>query len=340
MRRLALLSLWVSLACACHARGARREALLFTLEDPRGDDVGDGDLRYPQRPDMGPGSLDLLSLSARAERGGTIFEATLARPIAMPARGHTVDPSGTTQADIARYGFYTFNLDVYVDTDGVAGSGRTDTLPGRQLTLAPRSAWEKVILLTPRPYEARDVLRKLWAQGAREAFQKEHGGVSEANARTLDEQVERALAERVFFPTRIRVSGSRVFFFVPEDFLGGTAQPTWGYAVAVTGASLQRRVELPAFLGGSAEAREGLMLLGIRPGGGSVHFGGGRLGDPGQSPVVDLMVPEGVQQREVLGPKPLPWPAVVPAVPSSPLPQAPDAGGPTGEGGAPGSGGL
>jgi hypothetical protein len=350
-RRLALLSLLAALASACHARGTRREALLFTLEDPRGDDVGDGDLRYPLRPDMGPGSLDLVSLSARAERGGTTFEATFARPIAVPGRGHTVDAAGTTLADLARHGFYTFNLDIYVDTDRVVGSGRTDTLPGRHLTLAPGSAWEKVILLSPRPYEARDVLRALWQRSARGEFQKQHGGIGEANARMLDEQVERALEERVFFPTRIHASGSTVSFFVPGDFLGGVAQPTWGYSVAVTGASLNRRLDLPTLLGGNGEAEEGLMLLGIRPGGGTTSFGGGRMGDPEQSPVVDLMVPEGSRQQEVLGPKPSPWPAVVPAAPAelaptaegpgpAPLPQAPDAGGPAGEGGAPGSSGL
>src|SRR6185503_2147410 len=126
---------------------------------PRGDDHGDGDLRYPLREELGPGSMDLLLLVAYPEDDGTRFEATFARPIAKPQAGRTVDIAGETQAQRARFGFYTFNLDLYVDTDRVLGSGRTDTLPGRNLTLAPGSAWEKVILLTPRPYDARDELR-------------------------------------------------------------------------------------------------------------------------------------------------------------------------------------
>lgn len=333
LRRLSLPLLLAALAGACHARGTRGDTLLFTLEDPRGDDHGDGELRYPLREDLGPGSLDVLSFRAYAERGGTRFEATFARPIPKPPR-RTVDAAGATVADLARHGFYTFNLDVYVNTDRAEGSGRTETLPGRNLGLAPGSAWEKALVLTPRPYEARELLRKLWRQAARAEAQRQQGPLSESAARAVDEQVERQLAAQVFFPTIIHVVGPTVSFFVPEDFLGGQAQATWGYAVAVTGASLERRVEMPAFLGGvTAPPPQGMMVLGIGPGVSHERFGGGRLGDPSQSPVVDLLVPEGVRQEEVLAPQARPWPAVVPASPT--LPQAPDAGGPAGQGDAP-----
>jgi len=337
LRRLSLLLLLATCASAC--RGTRGDTQLFSLEDPRGDDHGDGALRYPLRQDLGPGSLDLLSFRAYAESGGTRFEATFAQPIPVPQR-RTVDAAGTTLADMARHGFYTFNLDVYVDADRTEGSGRMDTLPGRQLTLAPGSAWEKAIVLTPRPYEARDVLRKLWRDTALAEAQRQNS-LSESAVRALEEQVERQMAERVFFPTRIRVFGPSVSFFVPESFLGGQAQPSWGYAVAVTGATLDRRVELPTLLGNmTAPAAQGLMVLGIGPGVSHERFGGGRLGgSTAQSPVVDLLVPEGVRQDEVLGPQAPGWPAVVPAPPAPPseLPQTPDASGAAGQGDAPGA---
>ncbi len=334
LRRLFPSLLLAILAGACHARGSR-ESLLFSLEDPRGDDHGDGELRYPLRQDFEPGSLDLVSLSAQAESGGTRFEATFARPIVKPQRGRTIDAAGTTMADVARLGFYTFNLDIYVDTDRVEGSGRTDTVPGRNLTLAPGSAWEKLILLSPRPYESRDMLRQLWGRDARVEAGRQ-GPVSESAARALDAQVERQVEERVFFPTRIRVFGNTVSFFVPDGFLGGRAQPSWGYAVAVTGATLDRRVELPSAFGSvTAPGEQGVLALGIGPGVSRERLGGGRLGDPNQSPIVDLMVPEGVRQEEVLGPKGPAWLAVVPASPV--LPQAPDAGAPGGQGDAPGT---
>ena len=54
---------------------------IFTLSDPKGDDHGDGTLHYPLRPDMQPGDLDLVQLSAFAQSGGTVFEATFARSV-------------------------------------------------------------------------------------------------------------------------------------------------------------------------------------------------------------------------------------------------------------------
>ena len=312
LRRLCLLVLWVSCVSACAARGVRGGTPLFSLEDPRGDDHGDGELRYPLSEDFEAGSLDLLSFKAFTESGGTRFEATFARPIAKP-QFRTVDSAGTTLADQARLGFFTFNLDVYVDEDRREGSGRTDTLPGRFLTLAPGSAWERVILLCPRPYEARDVLRKLWREAALAKAQTQ-GALSESAVKALEDQVEQRLQTQVFFPTRVHVFGPTVSFFVPDAFLGGPASRSWGYAVAVTGATLERRVDLPNFLNKISPHEEGLMVLGIGPGLSRERFGGGRLGgSTPQSPVVDLLVPEGVKQETVLGPEAPGWPAVVPA---------------------------
>lgn len=335
-RSTLLLALGAVLASACLTRGTRGDTPLFTLADPRGDDHGDGDLRYPLRDDLPRESLDLLLLVAYAEEDGTRFEATFARPIIKPQSGRTVDIAGETQAQRARFGFYTFNLDLYVDTDRVPGSGRTETLPGRNLTLAPGSAWEKVILLTPRPYEARDQLRASWLKAAREERQRQQGALGEAAQREVNTAVEGELASRVFFPTRVRVTGATVEFFVPNGFFGGgPARPEWGYAPAVTGASIENKVNLPAFL--RQESPPTLMALPIGPGESRERFGGGRLGDPGQSPVVDLMVPEGITQEQVLGPNAPPWPAVVPAGAAAPGP-APDAATPD-AGPAPGASG-
>ncbi|MFL5357029.1 glucodextranase DOMON-like domain-containing protein [Archangium sp.] len=332
LRRFSPLLLLAALASACHG-GTRGGSPLFTLEDPRGDDHGDGELRYPLRDDLPAGSMDLLSFRAWPESGGTRFEATFARPIPVPQR-RTVDSAGTTLADQAKLGFYTFNLDVYVDEDRQEGSGHTGTLPGRNLSLAPGSAWEKALILTPRPYEARDVLRKLWRDTAVAEAQRQQGAVSESAVHALEAQVEQRMEAQVFFPTRVRVFGPTVSFFVPDSFLGGPAKASWGYAVAVTGATLERRVELPTLLGGmTAPPAQGMMVLGIGPGVSKERFGGGRVGGTSQSPVVDLLVPEGVRQEDVLGVNAPGWPAVVPA--PAALPQAPEAGGPGGQGDAP-----
>lgn len=337
--RLPALVLAVALAGACHSRGSRSDTRLFTLKDPGGDDHGDGELRYPLRPDMTRGDLDLLEVAAFDQEGGTTrFEVTFARPIARPTHSRTLDIGGGTLADLARHGFYAFNVDVYVDTDRVPDSGLTESAPGRGLVLDSRFAWDRVILLMPRPYEARELLRKHWRELALKDYQQKHGPVGERKEGELREEAEQAMDARVFFPTRIKVSGSRISFEVPNSFLGGPARPEWGYAVAVTGASVERRVSLGGLFGGNDVPAQGLMSLKIVPGVSNEHFGGGRRGDPGQSPVVDLLVPPGVAQEEVLGPSKALWPAVIPARSAEVAPApAPPEEGPASPPGAPAS---
>ncbi|WP_158623369.1 glucodextranase DOMON-like domain-containing protein [Corallococcus sp. CA053C] len=333
---------------ACSGARTHEDALLFRLEDPTGDDHGDGELVYPRRPDLGRGDLDVVAVAAFAEEGATRFEVTFAHPIAKPSRAQAVDIGGSTVADRARHGFYTFNVDLYVDTDRVTGSGRTDTLPGRQLTLAPDSAWEKAVVLTPRPYEAREALRKHWREGTLRAYEQKTGPIGGKVEAELNARAEAELAAQVFFPTLIQVSGRTVMFQVPDSFLGQHAQKDWGYGVAVTGASIDRRVSLGGVFGGVTEGGPTLMAMDIAPGEPlNDRFGGGRKGDPSQSPVVDLLVRPGDSQEAVLGPAKPAWSTVVPSGRAAAVPEvapaaAPveDAGGPEASPAAPVSGGA
>ncbi|HLL55337.1 MAG TPA: glucodextranase DOMON-like domain-containing protein, partial [Myxococcaceae bacterium] len=147
------------LSWACVAAAAEPPPL-FTLTDPRGDDRGDGALVYPLRDDLRPGDLDLLSVSARPEADGTLFELVFARPIQKPG-ARLIDAVGATVESVAKLGFYNFNVDLYVDMDRVEGSGLTSTVPGRMAEVDPAHAWEKAIVLTPRPYDARAALRRM-----------------------------------------------------------------------------------------------------------------------------------------------------------------------------------
>jgi hypothetical protein len=269
---------------------------------------------------MHRGDLDLLSLSARpAERDGTLFEATFARAIMQPD-GRAIDIAGTPLESLAKHGFYTFNIDVYIDEDRVEGSGRTDTLPGRKAEIEPASAWEQAVVLAPRPIEARNQLVKLWVAAARREREARKETLDTQEARALQSGVEREVDARVFFPTRIRVTGPRVEFFVPGSFFGGNvASPTWSYVVAVTGADITHKFDVPALLGRDPGPDEGLMMLGIGPGYSLEHFGGGRELDPLQPPLVDIIVPPGRTQEQVLRRtssdkgRPVRLPGVVPA---------------------------
>jgi hypothetical protein len=274
-------------------------AVLFTLEDPAGDDVGDGSLLYPLRNDLGPGELDLRSLTASADNGGTMFEATFAQPIRRPDR-RAIDAGGGTLDSIATLGFYTFNIDIYIDTDRGAQSGRAALLPGRVAEAAPGSGWERVICLTPRPYLAQGQLARIETRAAERELRATAPRVDDADVEALRAKVTATVNSRAFFPVRVMIAGASVRFFVPASFLGGPAKDTWGYIVAVSGAELEERLDLRATLRIGETAAERLMILPIAPGRRRESFGGGRQDDPLQPPLVDVIVPVGTAQETVL----------------------------------------
>lgn len=296
MHKVFVLSLLLLLAVAPAFAGKA----IFTLADPRGDDHGDGNLVYPLNDELDPGDLDLLSLTAEAEGDGTRFEATFAKPVRVPGR-QVIDDLGTSLETIARFGFYTINLDVYIDTDRVPGSGAVATLPGRLATVDPGSAWEKAIVLTPRPHEARGELKRMMTRAIKDEMRKEDSRLEEEEADSMRAQIPGDVEERIFFPTKVKVRGNRISFFVPGTFLGGPAKESWSYVVAVSGANVLQSFDINRALGRQTEQEEALMILPISPGKWTDRFGGGRENAAIQPPLVDIVVPEGRKQENVLG---------------------------------------
>ncbi|MEM8993553.1 MAG: glucodextranase DOMON-like domain-containing protein [Acidobacteriota bacterium] len=287
---------------------------IFKLEDDRGDDHGNGLLQYPGRTEFEKGDLDLLSLKAIDGKDGTWFEATFARPIKQPHPG-AIDELGTGLSDIARYGFYTFNIDIYIDTDGTENSGAVAMLPGRKAVLDDQNGWEKAIILTPRPNAIRSELRQLMVKGyeqhqrdlaAAEADRREAEtgelALSEPvpSRKQLSAQIGPQIDERIFFPKLVRVRGQEVRFFVPDRFLRGPAKADWGYTVTVTGASLGQSFDFSATIGLADETRTNLGAIPVSPGRWKDRFGGGRDDSALQPPIVDMLLPEGEKQESVL----------------------------------------
>ncbi len=320
-RRVTLVALLVAggavLGIASFAMAAEGR-LIFTITDPKGDDYGDGTLMYPLRTDMQPGDLDLVALSAYAQAGGTVFEATFARAVRAPAR-RTIDQVGTTLDKIAKLGFYEFNIDVYIDTDRIPASGSTQTLPGRRAAIAPANAWEKAICLTPRPYDAQDMLKAIYVREGKLEIRRRQGSVSSADVDGISAGVARDVAASVFFPTVVSVSGRSIRFFVPESFLGGPAKDTWSYVVGISGANIEPKVDLAAIIGLEGRTSPGLMIIPILPGKGFDNFGTDREGDDLQPTLVDITVPPGTTQEAVLKDynlaegRPVQLPGIVPA---------------------------
>lgn len=295
--RFTPLSLTAALLLALLAAPPAFGKTIFTLSDPRGDDHGDGNFIYPLNEELDPGDLDLISLTARGANNGTWFEATFAQPIRQPDT-EVLDDLGTSLKSVARHGFYTLNLDIYIDTDRQPASGAVAMLPGRFANVDRAHAWERAVILTPRPHEARGELKRMLMRKLNQELSDEDSKMDRGTAEELREQIPGDVESRIFFPSQIRVRGNKVSFFVPDSFLGGPAQDTWSYVVAVSGANVLQTFDLGRVLGRSDDKEESLMILPISPGKWSDRFGGGREAAPNQPPLVDVLVPKDERSQE------------------------------------------
>lgn len=290
-------ALMTALALLTPVAEARHADTIFVLEDARGDDHGNGTLVYPLNQDYARGDLDIVSFAARRVTGGTLFEAEFARPIRAPQR-QTIDNIGTQVTDVARLGFYNLNLDIYIDKDRVRGSGGTQMLPGRQAAIDPSHAWDQAVIVTPCPNQVRDALqrdmRRQIAERAREAGDEEGSFEAQYKSRVPGE-VER----RIYFPNRVRVRGSKMSVFVPDEFLGGAARDDWSYVVAVSGADLTQSTQAAARLG-FGDVSESLMVLPVGIGKSTTFFGGREEGQRLYPALVDILVPRSVEQEKLL----------------------------------------
>lgn len=268
MRRLLFFAL---LFQALSAWAAERH--IATLTDPTGDDNGDGTLVYPQRSDFQPGDLDLTSLRISRDGDAYRFAASFRNPIRDPA---TVagDFGAEPMANFARLGFYSFNLDIYIDQDRLHGSGNTLSLPGRKVRLDEANAWEKAIILTPRPELMRQQLIDTLVESER--------GRSRAD-------VTASVDRSIHFVTRARVQARTVTFDVPASFLaGGRPDTEWAITAFVTGAKTRIEADVSIF-GATGSPLERLQLGVMQPTSGRPRDTFGYSGDRVPSPVVDLL---------------------------------------------------
>ena len=258
---------------------------LATISDPTGDDRGDGLLVYPQRSDFNLGDLDLLQLKISRDENGFWFEAMFRNPIRDPV-GVMDAVSSESLTNFARKGFYQFNLDVYVDTDRIKGSGNSFTLPGRHVKIDPEYAWEKAVILTPRPELMRQQLL---------------AALTEQYPERTKAETEASVDQSIFFPTRIRVRGKSVSFFVPAGFFAGSNGTDWAVTALVTGALTTIPADLTLFPSAKTPL-ERLQLGVMQP---EEGHPGDTFGYAGvmPSPVVDMLSPSADQQMRQLAAK-------------------------------------
>jgi carbohydrate-binding DOMON domain-containing protein len=174
----------LALAGAAHADGVK-------FMDPAGDDKGPGNYIYPTDAAYAPGSFDLIEFEVTGGNNPD-FKVTMNQRLD--------DPWGMG------VGFATQMIFIFIDKDGVAGNGHTDSLPGLNIAFAPESAWEKVVILSPQP--ASRVGAEIKTKAA-------------------------AMAGDIVVPRRTSGAGRTISGKVKLVDLGGGDPATWGYQVVV-----------------------------------------------------------------------------------------------------------
>jgi len=177
-------------------------ALPIVLEDPRGDGDGPGTYLMPRGRPFQRGAFDLVRVTLTPQGDDVLIEIELAgrAPVAREARA----------AREARGDFLLLQVDLYVDTDRVPGSGHTRTFPGRRVLVDPADAWERGIVITDLP--------------GRVATGLQHADLDLAGAILVTEP--------------LRVAGRTVVARVPTSAFGGELSPDWGYTVVTASLTL------------------------------------------------------------------------------------------------------
>ncbi len=271
---------------------------LFTIADPRGDDHGGGEIVYPGRSDFEKGDLDILALSADAVEDGTWFEARFANRIRSPKDKISYD--NTRLTTLVHEDFYTINLEIYIDTDAVPHSGNTEVMPGRKAVVAGECAWEKAVIVTPRPQVAETLLREFLVKVRKEAFKAEHGRIPKEETKKIKKSVKEEVGEQFFFSNRIEVWGRSMRFFVPDDFLGSQPKDHWRYVAVVTGADPEPTMDISINVL-NYKRTSPLMMIPVESGRSRDVFGLESGADPEQPPIIDLLLPTTGLQRRLLG---------------------------------------
>ena len=297
MIRLRPLGRWILSAATLlgSTAGAAAAERLLSLDDIKGDDVGNGSLIYPNRDDMQQGDLDLVRVSAEKRSDGVWFVVEMAQAIRSPV-GRVTELGQTPIERLARNGFYTFNVDIYVDTDRIAGAGETVAVPGRGVAVDRNFAWEKAIVLTPRPDIARTMMQMHFDEQFEAELRAEKGRTSKEDLKDVEGRSEKRVNDLYFFPTRVRVSGRQVEFHVPTEFLGGVPEASWAYTVLVTGAELEQTGR-PGNLG---SRRPTMMTMNVARGVRWSQWGIRGDADEATPPVIDLLSPDPDVQPTVL----------------------------------------
>lgn len=169
-----------------------------SFSDPKGDDKGPGEYVYPTDAVYKKGSFDLTGLQVKEKGGDIEIEISIDAPF--------TDPWDSAKWPAPGNGFSLQMFQVYVDSDGKAGSGHKSALSGMNADFAETNRWEKVIMISP---------------------QNNKTVLSEINQKAKD------VAADVVLPKKITVRGKKVIARVSKKDLGIGSVSKVGWQVLV-----------------------------------------------------------------------------------------------------------
>lgn len=171
------------------------------LKDPKGDDNGPGTYTYPTKSEYKKGSFDLQEVKIK-ESGGNV-------EISIEIGAKFDDPWDSKKWPTPGNGFSLQMFQLYIDTDGKAGSGEKQALPGMNAEFAEDSRWEKVVVI---------------------------GAHSNTTVKSEVDAKAKAMASKVVLPKSIKVRGKELTAVISKKDLGIDDLEKVGYQILVASA--------------------------------------------------------------------------------------------------------
>ncbi|KQC07688.1 MAG: hypothetical protein APR54_00690 [Candidatus Cloacimonas sp. SDB] len=129
--------------------------VLFKLDDPLGDDYGNGSVIYPENPMFDEPIFDLISFEFSEKEENYIFNFTFAARI-NPVKHAEFQFSYDLPDD-----FILPLIHIYIDKDHMKNSGFTETVFGTNILLEEESGWEKAVIIASMPQRYSGELERL-----------------------------------------------------------------------------------------------------------------------------------------------------------------------------------
>ncbi len=170
----ALLVFLCLVACSTLVQGQGQERTIVFLKDPRGDDVGAGDLLYPDHAVYVPGLFDLLEFKVSIDDDFVYFDFQFV---------------GLTNPFQAPEGYFHQRLEVYIQTGETTGSTEI-TVGKHQLQTRSPQGWN--LRLSVAPFDE-SRLYVMGEDGCLKVYSQEVSSRGLADQNTIRVQVDRSV---------------------------------------------------------------------------------------------------------------------------------------------------